>query len=103
MRSRQRDRSSGVSKRDLLDRNVSKELDALMDQKLSYRWGNDTDPLPAVDSDKYLAAAASPVISQGNVIGAVVMLRGEGGAFPDDSEVKLIQVSANFIARHMES
>ena len=53
-------------------------------------------------ADKYTAAVAAPIISEGDALGLVLFV-GEGdGKVTGDTEYKLAQTIAAFLGKHME-
>ncbi len=94
---------SGLSKREILERRISPVLEDLMDQRKSYMLSpgenNRLFPLEGVERP---AAVAIPILSSGDVVGAVCMMAAESGAMPTETDVKLAQVAAAFLGRQME-
>ena len=52
---------------------------------------------------KYQAGVVAPIISEGDIIGTVVMVNTEDGNKMGEVEAKLTQSAANFLGRHMEN
>lgn len=95
--------AAGVSKREFLERRVSSILESYMDNRKSYAATNQTlgsvQPIEGVEHD---ASVIYPIISSGDVMGAVVMLTGESVKIPSPAEVKLAQSAAAFLGKQME-
>ena len=95
--------ASGISKREVLERRLSSELEDLMDQRKTYTLTPANDkrfyPLEGVERG---AAVAIPILAAGDVVGAVCMLAAETGAVPSETDVKLSQVAAAFLGKQME-
>lgn len=51
---------------------------------------------------KYTSQVISPIISEGDAIGAVLMLSTDPKVKMGDVETKLVQSAAGFLGRHME-
>ena len=49
------------------------------------------------------AAVIYPILSSGDVTGAVVLLEGDGGRQASEVENKAVQIAAEFLGRQMES
>lgn len=60
---------------------------------------NDVQPIEGIENN---AAVIYPIISSGDVMGAVVMLTGESIKVPTNTEVKLAQSAAAFLGKQME-
>jgi AbrB family transcriptional regulator (stage V sporulation protein T) len=95
---------SGAAKKEWHARRVSPELEELMEARRSFfsdGKGATGAFLPAEGIDKG-AVACLPIISAGDVTGAVAFLEtGESGA-PSDSQRSLIQAASQFLGRQME-
>lgn len=93
---------SGAPKRELSDRRVSEELEALMTERAAYTAAPDIPPLYPVTGYEKEAALALPIIGSGDVSGAVVLMLREDGSMPTAEETKLMQVAASFLGKQME-
>lgn len=91
---------AGVSKRDFLDKRISEELVGLMDERRNF-VSDGSQQLNPVEGSAYNASIASPIISSGDVLGAVVFLWSDGTKITP-VETKLAQVAASFLGRQME-
>jgi len=94
----------GAPKRELMDKPNSPELDRLMEQRRNYLYQPGESPIPAShDSDKYHLGAAAPILSQGDLMGCVLLLLGEGDGPLQESDQNLARTAAGFLGRQMES
>lgn len=95
---------AGASRRDLQDKPNSPELEQLMEQRKFYRYVPGQTPLKPTDAtDKYHLGIAAPIVSQGDLMGCVMMLL-ENGAEPlAESDQKLAQTVAEFLGKQMET
>ena len=95
---------SGAPKRELMDKPTSPELDKLMEQRKNYRYTSGDAMLKASEgSDKYHLGVAAPILSQGDLMGCVMLLLGENDQPLSESDHKLAQTFAGFLGRQMES
>ena len=95
---------SGAPKRELMDKPNSQELDKLMHDRKNYRYqGGDTLLRVSESSDKYHVGAASPILSQGDLMGCVMLLMSENDKAPEEGEQCLIRTVASFLGKQMES
>lgn len=95
---------SGAPKRDLLEKQNSQELDQLMEQRKTYRYVPGSSRIRATDaSDRYHLAVASPIISEGDLMGCVMLLMDESSRAPEETEQKLAQTMAGFLGKQMEN
>jgi len=94
----------GAPKRELVDKPNSRELDRLMEQRKNYRYMPGEALVKASEgSDKYHLGVASPILSQGDLMGCVMLLMGEDSAPMAEAEQTLVQTVAGFLGKQMES
>ncbi len=95
---------SGAPKRELIDKPNSAELEKLMEQRKNYRYQEGDTAIRACEgTDKYHLGVASPILSQGDLMGCVMMLLQENDAPLQEADQKLAQTAAGFLGRQMES
>ena len=71
----------GVQKRELLDKRCSQELEQLMELRRSYRYQDGDLPVRPTDaSDRYRVGAAAPIVTEGDLMGCVLILSEDGAA-----------------------
>lgn len=93
---------SGVPRRELLDKQVSHELEELMEGRQIYQYKEGTRFKLCSEMDKYVVLTAAPILSEGDVLGSVLLVGGEDAPIPGEVEYKLVQAVAGFLGRHME-
>ena len=94
----------GAPKRELVDKPNSQELDRLMEQRKNYRYQPGENLIRACEgSDKYYLGVAAPILSQGDLMGCVMLLMGENRQPMAESDQKLAQTVAGFLGKQMES
>ena len=95
--------AAGVSKREFLERRVSAVLENYMESRKSYaanqQNAGDIQPIEGIE---HPASVIYPIISSGDVTGAVVMLSSESIKVPSGVEIKLAQSAAAFLGKQME-
>ena len=96
--------AAGAGRREILERHISPELEAVMEGRRPYRAEPGAKRLPVTDREGSPAAAvAVPVLTEGDVLGCVVFLERGDGARPGDVEQKLAGTVAAFMGKQMES
>lgn len=94
---------SGGAKRELMDKQVSEELEKIMEKRSPYRQERAC-VIPVTDSDeRYCVSVAAPVIAEGDLMGCVLFISQRNGAPATELEYKLAQTVASFIGKQMES
>lgn len=95
---------SGVPKRELLDKPNSEALGRIMEQRQNYRYEAGTTAIPAAEgAEKYHLGVAAPILSQGDLMGCVMLLMGEGQPPFSEPDQKLAQTMAQFLGKQMEN
>ena len=96
---------AGSGKKDLLAKAVSKELENLMTERESQVAvkGEKNYITVSYDDDDYTQQVITPIICEGDVIGAVLLLSRDTKQRLGETEVKLAQTAASFLGRQMES
>ena len=95
---------AGAARRDLMDKRNSPELQQLMEQRRPYRYQEGERRLPVSDlSERYTLAVAAPILSEGDLMGCMMILAGENDPPLSDLEQKLVQTVAGFLGRQLES
>ena len=94
----------GAPKRELVDKPNSPELEKLMEQRKNYLFKTGDTPIYAADGeDKYRLGAAAPILSQGDLMGCVMLLLGEHDSPLSESDQSLTKTAAGFLGRQMEN
>ncbi len=98
---------SGGPKKDYLEKNVSDELEQLMEDKEVYTSYENSDvamPITRNDSNqkKTNAQVVYPIISNGDTIGTVILLSKESNTKMNEVETKVAQSAATFLGSQME-
>ena len=92
---------SGGMKKELLERRVSSQLEDLMESRRTYvasKDGKEFFPIEGVDKSAWVA---SPIVSSGDVSGAVLLLSGTQGTI-SEGDSKLCTVASAFLGKQME-
>ena len=98
---------SGGARTEYLEHSISKELEQLMDDKEIYTSNQNNDlALPITKNDnqerRFNSQVIYPIISQGDVIGSVILLSKEQNKKMNETEVKVAQSAAGFLSGQME-
>jgi len=95
---------SGASKKEFMDKNISPALERVINNRSTVIYSrNDPDFVPILEDDNdsiYKNELITPIISEGDVIGAIVMLSAERKM--GEVESKLAQTAAGFLGKQME-
>ena len=97
---------SGAPKREFLDKNISYELEKIMNDKSTIVAKSANEKKVPIFSnenlDKYYAQVISPIVSEGDTIGSVVLMATDTNAQMGEAEIKLAQSAAGFLGKQME-
>ncbi len=94
--------ASGVSKKEYIDRRISADLEDLIENRRSFTAERNSTVLMPVENIDKCASVAYPIISAGDITGAIIMLLPESGAFANEGDIKLMQAAADFLSKQNE-
>jgi AbrB family transcriptional regulator (stage V sporulation protein T) len=98
---------SGASKREYLDRKISKALEEIIESRTLYVRGAGKETIALTDDGSHYVSCAMPILSEGDIIGCIAsgwqydMPTGE--KISDSVEAKLIQTAGIFLGKQMEN
>ena len=96
--------AAGNARRDLIGKHISSQLEQIMEDRGIYRASAEERSIYVTESlDRYCAAVAAPIISEGDALGLVLFVANEGEATAGDTEYKMAQAIASFLGKHMEA
>ena len=98
---------SGTSKKDLLEHNVSSQLEKIMDEQEQYlSKENNEISIPITKNEgkekMYNSQVIYPIVSDGSAIGSVVLIAKDPKVKMTEVEQKLVQSAASFLGKQME-
>ena len=98
---------SGAHKKDFMEKKVSNELERAMEErKTVLLGGNGSKVIPLYNEepgeDKYSCQVISPIIAEGDAIGAVIIISKQAGEKFGDLEMKLAETASAFLGKQME-
>lgn len=99
--------ASGVSKKELSDKPISPDLETAIANRQTVAinragGGKIVAVTNEEDINGYTAQVVSPIIADGEAIGAVLLLSKEQGARMGDAEMKVAETAAGIVGRQME-
>lgn len=94
--------ASGVNKREVLERRVTKNLEELMHNRQIHIKTNSVPSINAIEGYDKQAQVVYPIIYAGDVSGAVVLFDDDKAELPSEADIKLVQVAASFLGKQME-
>lgn len=96
---------SGSSKKDLISKTISKELEGAINERESILAASSDKnyiKITSEDENKYNQEVISPIISEGDAIGAVIILTKDDKIKFGELEVKLAASASGFLGKQME-
>jgi AbrB family transcriptional regulator (stage V sporulation protein T) len=95
--------AAGGGRRELLGKNITPELEQILEARKIWQSTPDTEPVPVTDTAANLSVlVAAPILSEGDLLGLVLLI-GQSGVKTGETEYKLAQTAAAFLGKHMES
>lgn len=98
---------SGASKKEFLEKSLSSDLERVIEEKTTLVVKSAEDRAISIIADegndrKYTSQVVSPIISEGDPIGAVILLSTDPSIRMGEVEAKLAQSAAGFLGKQME-
>ena len=98
---------SGASKKEFLEKPLSQDLEKIIEEKTTLVVKSPEEKTISILADdntdkKYSSQVVSPIISEGDPIGAVLLLSTDPNARMGEVEAKLAQSAAGFLGKQME-
>ena len=94
---------AGGGRRELLEKPISQRLSELMEERALYRHTAGSGVSVCEADDKFQVSVAAPVISEGDVMGAVLFVAPKDAPPAGEIECKLAQTVAAFLGKQMEN
>ena len=96
---------SGATKKDYFERKISSELEEIMDGRKASIITEEGKTIPLhndEDQGEYTSQVIAPIITEGDAIGAVLIVSKETGEKFGDLQLKLAETAAAFLGKQME-
>ena len=97
--------ASGAGKKELQDRLISRQLEKVLGERnsiLACAGDKKYTPIVKDQEETYACQVISPILCEGDVIGAVVLLNRDEKRTLGELEQKVAQSAADFLGRQME-
>lgn len=97
--------AAGYGKKELQDKYISKKLETAIserEQSVAYLGEKKYIPITEEIKDEYPGQVICPIICEGDVLGAVVLLEKTDKKKLGDAEQRVVLCAANFLGRQME-
>ena len=95
---------AGAPKKDLVDRRNSPELEKWMESRQDYLFRPGEEPIYATENEeKYRLGVGAPIVSQGDLMGCVMLLSGDKPQHFQEPQKALVRTLASFLGQQMES
>lgn len=95
--------AAGIAKKEVLERRITPQAEELLEGRIKYvstsEESENIQPLEGVD--KY-AGVFTPIISSGDITGAVIILKNDKNDFATETDEKICTVAADFLAKQTE-
>lgn len=98
---------AGGVKKDLIEKKIGKDLEGIIHGKSNF-IADSADKIysltsDALDKDGYESQIIIPIVSQGDPIGAMIVLSTSKDKALGDADLKAAEIGSNFLAKQMES
>jgi AbrB family transcriptional regulator (stage V sporulation protein T) len=93
---------SGIAKKEYMERRVSIQLEDLMNNRKQFFKKSPEDNFSSIEGINKTSLCALPIISAGDVTGAVTFLTNEESDIVNDLQISLITAAVGFLGRQIE-
>jgi len=98
---------SGTSRKELMEKPLSSDVDMILQgrQPVVLNQANGSKMIPITTEDaaaQYTAQIIVPILSDGEIVGGLILLNKEGGAQMTDIDQKVAETTATIVGRQME-
>lgn len=94
---------AGAPRRDLSEKQLSEALEELIGLRRAYQWQPGSAAVPvSSESSKFFVSAAVPILAEGDILGCVLFATEDVNLPGNETELKLLQVMAALLGRHIE-
>ncbi|HBI71958.1 MAG TPA: stage V sporulation protein T [Lachnospiraceae bacterium] len=96
---------AGASKKDLITKSISRDLEEVINERENVAAAKEDKNFINIvndDDSEYTYQVIAPIISEGDAIGAVIILTKDAKIKFGDTEIKLANTAASFLGRQME-
>jgi stage V sporulation protein T len=99
--------ASGAPKKDYLEKKISNDLEKCIEDRKTVLLGEGNGKAIALYDDeeidgKYSTQVISPIITEGDAIGAVIIISRQSGERFGELEIKLAETASAFLGKQME-
>lgn len=95
--------AAGVPKKEILERRVSTDLEDYMNSRKIFTADSDEKSLQPLEGVERMSLVCAPIVSSGDLNGAVIFLADENNQESDSTQIKLAQAAALFLGKQIES
>ncbi|GHU34290.1 AbrB family transcriptional regulator [Clostridia bacterium] len=94
---------AGIPKKDILDRKLSAEFDALVESRQPYAWHKGENKLTVADRvERFFVKVSAPIFSAGDIIGAAAIIESDDMTEPTEAEINHMQIAAAFLGKTLD-
>jgi len=97
---------AGASKKEHLDRPISSDIEEIMDTRkkiaANKSQGSKLFNIYGQDANDYTSQVIVPILAEGDVIGAVMMISKDPLTVMGETELKVVETAASFVGKQME-
>ncbi len=94
--------ASGSGSRDIIERSISGNVAAILESRKPFSASDGMAEIELTETGAGRVAYLSPILSEGDVIGGIMLLQGNTDGAPDDADRKMINAGALFLSKQFE-
>ncbi len=94
--------AAGISKKEVLERRITSQTEELLEKRVKFVCNDSSEQVQALEGVDKLTSVFVPIISNGDITGAVVLLKDNANDKCSETDEKICTVAANFLSKQTE-
>lgn len=95
--------AAGIAKKEVLERRITPQAEELLERRMKFvSNAEETEQIQPLEGVDKFAGVFMPIISSGDITGAVIILKNNKNDVTTEAEEKICTVAANFLAKQTE-
>lgn len=94
--------AAGLAKKEVLERRISSQAEELLDKRIKFVSDDSNKQIQPLEGVDKFASVFVPIIANGDLSGAVAVLKDSNGSFATETEDKICSIAAAILAKQTE-
>ena len=94
--------TAGISKKEVLERRITSQAEEILEKRVKFVCNDSSEQVQPLEGVDKLASVFVPIISNGDITGAVVLLKDNIDDKCSETDEKICTIAANFLSKQTE-